>query len=875
MPRFDSHAAWRVFLACSLFFITFGSTAPVSAQPSTFFQALRGAPADAMRAAAASPDSRFLYVVGDGAISVMERDLATGALTRVETLHDARGGVQGLATPRSVAVSPDGLHVYVVSTDRSADQTEIAAFARSADDGTLRFIDSFATADSRPDREAVAISPDGRHVYVSGATINTPSDFEILVVFERDAATGRLSLAESQVTGEERFDSRLRFLGDLAMSADGRFLYGVSAFGGLATFERDEATGGLTLVGTSFDRENGVDCLFLGVSTVLSADGAHLYVVSDDNGDNPGGIVTFTRDAASGALSFVGCQESQTFSGVGSLTEITSSPDGRHFYAVSLGESLNLDDGAILVLARDAATGALSVVEILQQGMDGVDGLANSLDVVVSPEGRFVTSVTDGAALGSFARDAGTGALSFVEARRFEAIDQVEGLETPAAVAVSPDGNHVYVASFLDGAVGWYRREVSGELSFVRAWFEGVEGIAGLDRAQHLEISRDGRFLYVLSDGDSTGAIFERLADGGLSFVGLMPGTLDLESLVLSPDGRFVYGGRERSQVVWGFARDLATGLLTEPERFDFEELTGGDGLAVSPDGRFLYAADGNAIGVLERNVATGGLSWVGRTLELGVGDVAVSPDGRHLLATRGGIGITEAVVVFERDDATGALTLLAEYVNGEAGIAGLGGLRTLAVSPDGRKVHALGRTDNALVTFTRNPSSGLLTFEGASFDGVDGVDGIGFPWALAVSPDSRNVYVTGLRENTLVAFHTLGACVPSPQTLCLGNGRFRVEVQWRDFEGTLGTGQVVSAAESADSGLFWFFDANNWEMLVKVLDGCAITNHHWVFAAATTDVAYTLTVTDTQTGVSKSYSNPLGTSAAAITDTSALAVCP
>ena len=71
------------------------------------------------------------------------------------------------------------------------------------------------------------------------------------------------------------------------------------------------------------------------------------------------------------------------------------------------------------------------------------------------------------------------------------------------------------------------------------------------------------------------------------------------------------------------------------------------------------------------------------------------------------------------------------------------------------------------------------------------------------------------------------------------------------------------------------FFDEANWEMLVKVVDGCDFNGHHWVFAAATTNVSYTLTVTDTLRGVEAVYRNPLGVSAAAITDTEALDSCP
>lgn len=115
--------------------------------------------------------------------------------------------------------------------------------------------------------------------------------------------------------------------------------------------------------------------------------------------------------------------------------------------------------------------------------------------------------------------------------------------------------------------------------------------------------------------------------------------------------------------------------------------------------------------------------------------------------------------------------------------------------------------------------------------------------------------------------------CTPGPTALCLQGGRYRVEVTWRDFAGKTGAGSVVPGA-AADSGLFWFFAPANWELMVKVLDACADSGYHWVFAAATTTVEYTLTVTDTATGATAVYHNPLGQTAVTVTDTQALS-CP
>jgi len=117
------------------------------------------------------------------------------------------------------------------------------------------------------------------------------------------------------------------------------------------------------------------------------------------------------------------------------------------------------------------------------------------------------------------------------------------------------------------------------------------------------------------------------------------------------------------------------------------------------------------------------------------------------------------------------------------------------------------------------------------------------------------------------------GVCAPGPTTLCLQGGRYRVEVSWRDFAEKTGAGSVVPGA-TEDSGLFWFFAPANWELMVKVLDACAGSGHHWVFAAATTTVEYTLTVTDITNGAAAVYRNPLGQTAVTVTDTQALG-CP
>lgn len=111
-------------------------------------------------------------------------------------------------------------------------------------------------------------------------------------------------------------------------------------------------------------------------------------------------------------------------------------------------------------------------------------------------------------------------------------------------------------------------------------------------------------------------------------------------------------------------------------------------------------------------------------------------------------------------------------------------------------------------------------------------------------------------------------ACIPGDRVLCLGeNNRFEVKVHWMDFVGNMDDAFSVPIPGRRDSGLFYFFDGNNIEMLIKVLSGCHINNKFWVFYAATTDVAFHVTVRDTVTGFVKPYDNTLGEPAAPVLD--------
>jgi hypothetical protein len=195
-------------------------------------------------------------------------------------------------------------------------------------------------------------------------------------------------------------------------------------------------------------------------------------------------------------------------------------------------------------------------------------------------------------------------------------------------------------------------------------------------------------------------------------------------------------------------------------------------------------------------------------------------------------------------------------------------------------------------------PRPGFLyeTFEpalgdqGGTFGGSSGAP------AIARGPQPLDVWVVG---------QLLGACGPDPSdgcdyanreidgafsasfggvgafltdTLFLLGSRFRVVMQWAGTPpNDIPRRARVGPSSTASSGSFYFFNPDNSEVLVKVIDGCSLNGRYWVFFTAATDVGYTLKVTDTLSPSvpPRTYTNTLGTPAQPVQDTSAFATCP
>ena len=168
--------------------------------------------------------------------------------------------------------------------------------------------------------------------------------------------------------------------------------------------------------------------------------------------------------------------------------------------------------------------------------------------------------------------------------------------------------------------------------------------------------------------------------------------------------------------------------------------------------------------------------------------------------------------------------------------------------------------------TYT-NPSGTLASvadieaFEGVvgSAAGLPAPDAADVEWALRAQAEAGFAPGRPLVASRRELAPAPAACSANVQTLCLNNGRFQVRVDWSvPSQGRTGTGTAVPI--TTDTGYFWFFTSANVELIVKVLDGRGINDHFWVFYGALSNVQYTIHITDTQTGATKTYTNPNGT---------------
>ena len=665
-------------------------------------------------AVAVSSDGNNVYVSGESGatVVVLEWDAAGGELSFVETLSS--GDLDGIVGLDSMTMSPDGAHLYLTSRSRGA----LVVLSRDAvDHGRLTRLQILRQDDAGVEGLNgvidLVVSPDGAQVYV----LNNASDGQV-TIYARDTAAGTLALQDAVQQGVDGVDG-LRSSQALTLDAAGTRLYVVSSLAPrAAVFARDAATGALTLEQTT-DVTNPRD-------VAISADGLRLYVASFAP------IVTaFDVDPVDGTITF----DEQLSDGDGLGTPFVVAPD-------PTADALYLpsDPDMLQVVADD--DDSLSLVQTLQDGDGGDDGLSIPQDLAISADGRFVyVAATGEESIAVYERDPESNTLSFRQVLRDDR-DGVDGLNSAQAVAISPDGAHVYVSAFRE--LGIFSRDAAtGLLTFLDALAQGVDGVDGLSAGRKVRISPDGAHVYVASESDKGIGVFSRdAATGALTFVELVEDGVNgvdgldrIRSVAISPGGEHVYAVGGGDDAVVTLSRDPATGMLSFVEvlteaNTGIETLDNPLSVVVSPDGRHVIVGGSSFrnLASFTRDPGTGRLAFIEELNRNPDGldtntEVVFSPDGFNLYVSS---SQAHAVSMLQFDRDIGRMTLVQSVRDGE-GAEGLESIDSLAITPDGTGVYAVGTTENALVALDRDPGSGLPGAHRVSIDAGQAIGGLNF----------------------------------------------------------------------------------------------------------------------------------------------------
>jgi 6-phosphogluconolactonase (cycloisomerase 2 family) len=375
----------------------------------------------------------------------------------------------------------------------------------------------------------------------------------------------------------------------------------------------------------------------------------------------------------------------------------------------------------LLALAIPTVAGVVTYVGYVEEGVDGVEGISGIASLDVSRDGANLYAVGPfEGTLAVFSRNQADGSLEFLEVHE-NGVGGIYGMGTPSYVAVSPDGRHVYVTSHLDDALVVFSRDLpTGLLTYVETYEDGAGGIFGLQGAWAVTVSPDNKHVLVTGYEDESLVVFNRHATlDDLQFVDVeINGVMGVEmrgpaGISLSPDSSFVYVSAYDGGYLSVFRMDA-----TQEE------------MAVRP----ATQDDIVYVGWLETR-STPIESVVDRT-----GSTAYVVGGSWLM---GGA----------RNIVDGAISFQQEFVDGEGGIDGLQGAYDVAINRIGGNVMVVGAGEDSVAVFSRDQVDGSLEPQTVFWNGVDGVAGIRFPVAAAVSPDSRFLYVAGSDSDSIAIF--------------------------------------------------------------------------------------------------------------------------
>lgn len=124
-------------------------------------------------------------------------------------------------------------------------------------------------------------------------------------------------------------------------------------------------------------------------------------------------------------------------------------------------------------------------------------------------------------------------------------------------------------------------------------------------------------------------------------------------------------------------------------------------------------------------------------------------------------------------------------------------------------------------------------------------------PWAFELSLGRLEAgsYVVSLEVDEDPALEHALTVKPPDQTVLFFQsstlpGDYRATVEWT-FPGTTVPQAAYPVTISPEAGYFWFFDPDNPEVTLKIVDGSLLNGHAWLFLSSLTTLPFTLTLSN------------------------------
>lgn len=331
-------------------------------------------------------------------------------------------------------------------------------------------------------------------------------------------------------------------------------------------------------------------------------------------------------------------------------------------------------------------------------------------------------------------------------------------LSSASSAGVSPDGNFVYVAAPGNSAIGVFARDHdTGALSFRSVVKDGVGGIDGIAGVVSIALSSNGLYLYAAGRYSNAIAVFSRnVQTGALTQIqalidgqGGVDGLYAVTQLALSADEESLYSSAYFDFAVAAFDRDPATGLLTFVRQRSYEagftpDLGNVNGIAVSPDGGTVYVGGESGSRVFLFTRTENDLVYSGTTLFDSLAQplggptyMKFSPDDAQLYVAA---EFDRAITIFGWDE-LGGLTNLG-FVSDGAGGSSTRGVQGFVFNAAGTRLYGATLDPGAVVDFSRDPQTGALAFVEAHVGLIAPSVLLADPGEPALSPDERHLYV-------------------------------------------------------------------------------------------------------------------------------------